>query len=369
MDKSPDAFRTISEVADLLETPAHVLRFWESRFPQIKPVKRAGGRRYYRPADVALLSGIRKLLHEDGMTIRGVQKILREQGVRHVTVLGGDEPDADTLLESALAENYPTVEDIMTLPQAEAAQIVALMDALRGRRGSSKPTDRQLGLFEDRPDGDAPPDDGGELSDEAEDTADDVHEIVALEDMVSLTDLALEAEPAVADPTDTVAEPVADLAVAPAPVIAEDDAAEVENIFADESDWPDAADGGFDPAEFTGPADDEATRAAVAAIRAPQQDTPPELASAQDHEPDAWPDHPSGDTPVPSDSPALFDAPQAVPTETPAIVRDTAMGTPVANRLRALPPGALLDHADQLSALGRRLADLRDRMAAAARGR
>ena len=90
MDKSPDAFRTISEVADLLETPAHVLRFWESRFPQIRPVKRAGGRRYYRPTDVALLSGIRILLHDQGMTIRGVQKILREQGVKHVCALGGD---------------------------------------------------------------------------------------------------------------------------------------------------------------------------------------------------------------------------------------------------------------------------------------
>ena len=80
MDKSPDAFRTISEVADVLDTPAHVLRFWETRFPQIKPVKRAGGRRYYRPSDVALLTGIKRLLHDDGLTIRGVQKILREQG-------------------------------------------------------------------------------------------------------------------------------------------------------------------------------------------------------------------------------------------------------------------------------------------------
>lgn len=87
MEKSPDAFRTISEVADHLETPAHVLRFWESRFPQIRPVKRAGGRRYYRPSDVALLAGIRRLLHDEGLTIRGVQKILREQGVRHVAGL------------------------------------------------------------------------------------------------------------------------------------------------------------------------------------------------------------------------------------------------------------------------------------------
>lgn len=89
MSKSAEAFRTISEVSDYLETPAHVLRFWESRFTQIRPVKRAGGRRYYRPADMALLSGIKKLLHDDGLTIRGVQKILKEQGVRHVADLGG----------------------------------------------------------------------------------------------------------------------------------------------------------------------------------------------------------------------------------------------------------------------------------------
>jgi DNA-binding transcriptional MerR regulator len=87
MEKSPEAFRTISEVADWLDTPAHVLRFWESRFAQVKPVKRAGGRRYYRPSDMALLGGIKKLLHEDGMTIRGVQKILRTEGVRHVAAL------------------------------------------------------------------------------------------------------------------------------------------------------------------------------------------------------------------------------------------------------------------------------------------
>ncbi|WP_127900394.1 MerR family transcriptional regulator [Solirhodobacter olei] len=94
MDKSPDAFRTISEVADWLDTPAHVLRFWESRFPQVRPVKRAGGRRYYRPSDVALLSGIKKLLHDDGLTIRGVQKMLREQGIRHVASLGSAPGDA-----------------------------------------------------------------------------------------------------------------------------------------------------------------------------------------------------------------------------------------------------------------------------------
>jgi DNA-binding transcriptional MerR regulator len=84
LDKAPEAFRTISEVADELEVPKHVLRFWEAKFTQLKPMKRGGGRRYYRPEDVALLRGIRFLLYNDGYTIRGVQKILREHGPRFV---------------------------------------------------------------------------------------------------------------------------------------------------------------------------------------------------------------------------------------------------------------------------------------------
>jgi DNA-binding transcriptional MerR regulator len=84
VDKAPEAFRTISEVADELEVPKHVLRFWEAKFAQLKPMKRGGGRRYYRPEDVALLRGIRFLLYNDGYTIRGVQKILREHGPRFV---------------------------------------------------------------------------------------------------------------------------------------------------------------------------------------------------------------------------------------------------------------------------------------------
>lgn len=87
MDKSPEAFRTISEVAEYLDLPQHVLRFWETRFTQIRPMKRGGGRRYYRPDDVDLLRGIRHLLYGQGFTIRGVQKILREQGVRHVMTI------------------------------------------------------------------------------------------------------------------------------------------------------------------------------------------------------------------------------------------------------------------------------------------
>jgi DNA-binding transcriptional MerR regulator len=86
--KSPEAFRTISEVSFDLDVPQHVLRFWESRFSQIKPVKRAGGRRFYRPEDVDLLRGIRSLLYFEGYTIKGVQKVLRDRGQRYVTEIG-----------------------------------------------------------------------------------------------------------------------------------------------------------------------------------------------------------------------------------------------------------------------------------------
>jgi DNA-binding transcriptional MerR regulator len=107
VDKAPDAFRTISEVADDLDVPQHVLRFWESRFAQIRPMKRGGGRRYYRPDDIDLLRGIRHLLYGQGYTIRGVQRILREQGPRFVQAVwqegapqppvgqSGDEADSE----------------------------------------------------------------------------------------------------------------------------------------------------------------------------------------------------------------------------------------------------------------------------------
>ena len=99
MDKAPDAFRTISEVADEIDVPQHVLRFWESRFPQIRPMKRGGGRRYYRPDDVDLLRGIRHLLYGEGYTIRGVQRILREHGagfVQEVWRAGAESPPPET---------------------------------------------------------------------------------------------------------------------------------------------------------------------------------------------------------------------------------------------------------------------------------
>lgn len=94
MSKSAEAFRTIGEVADELDVPKHVLRFWEGKFPQIRPMKRGGGRRYYRPEDMELLRGVRHLLHAEGYTIKGVQKILREQGIDQVKVIARAAIDA-----------------------------------------------------------------------------------------------------------------------------------------------------------------------------------------------------------------------------------------------------------------------------------
>ena len=107
MSKSADAFRTISEVAEWLDLQTHVLRFWESKFSQIKPVKRAGGRRYYRPRDMQLIGGLKKLLHDDGMTIRGAQKLLKENGVQHVIDLS---PPLEAGLEAEIGPTETTTE-------------------------------------------------------------------------------------------------------------------------------------------------------------------------------------------------------------------------------------------------------------------
>ena len=133
MEKSPEAFRTISEVADTLDVPTHVLRFWESRFPQVKPVKRGGGRRYYRPEDVRLLRGIRGLLYDDGMTIKGVQKILRERGVRHVIALGaapeGETTHAPSSAERPVGPPVPATPVSSPFSDAPAAAYVRSQEA------------------------------------------------------------------------------------------------------------------------------------------------------------------------------------------------------------------------------------------------
>jgi DNA-binding transcriptional MerR regulator len=108
LEKSPEAFRTISEVAEELDVPQHVLRFWESRFHEIRPMKRGGGRRYYRPQDVDLLRGIRQLLYGEGYTIRGVQRVLREQGHRFVQSVWQAGAPQPTLKEENLELARPT---------------------------------------------------------------------------------------------------------------------------------------------------------------------------------------------------------------------------------------------------------------------
>ena len=144
MDKAPDAFRTISEVADDLDVPQHVLRFWETRFAQIKPMKRSGGRRYYRPDDVNLLRGIRRLLYGEGYTIRGVQRILREHGIKSVQSLSGDatvqasalfdgptfEDEADTDSATLLETDHENSADADIDEDADAAEIPVVRGAM-----------------------------------------------------------------------------------------------------------------------------------------------------------------------------------------------------------------------------------------------
>jgi DNA-binding transcriptional MerR regulator len=117
LDKAPDAFRTISEVADELDIPQHVLRFWETRFVQIKPMKRSGGRRYYRPDDVDLLKGIRRLLYGEGYTIRGVQRILKEHGIKSVQRLADADATASFgAVEAAIGRSVAEDDEYAHLP-------------------------------------------------------------------------------------------------------------------------------------------------------------------------------------------------------------------------------------------------------------
>lgn len=119
-DKSPDAFRTISEVAEDLDLPQHVLRFWETRFSQIKPLKRGGGRRYYRPDDVELLKGIRHLLYGEGYTIKGVQRILKEHGPRFAMQIWREKTPGDDV--TASPEPVPAESNVPIDPPVAAGE-------------------------------------------------------------------------------------------------------------------------------------------------------------------------------------------------------------------------------------------------------
>lgn len=134
VQKSAQAFRTISEVAADLDVPQHVLRFWESKFSQVRPLKRGGGRRYYRPEDIELLRGIRTLLYDDGFTIKGVQKVFRERGVKYVVNTGKGGPDGAVSMETSNSRG----SDAQTAAAGEAPSS-SLQGDLNGPNPESSP--------------------------------------------------------------------------------------------------------------------------------------------------------------------------------------------------------------------------------------
>lgn len=138
MEKGPDAFRTISEVAEDLDLPQHVLRFWETRFSQIRPMKRGGGRRYYRPQDVDLIKGIRHLLYDQGFTIKGVQKKLKDNGVQFVVALGAGDAAA---LEAMAKQRQKAAE-----AEQDSAEAVVDEDSMLVGVAKAQPAKRFFGL-------------------------------------------------------------------------------------------------------------------------------------------------------------------------------------------------------------------------------
>lgn len=149
MDKSPDAFRTISEVAEDLDLPQHVLRFWETRFTQIKPMKRGGGRRYYRPQDVELIKGIRHMLYDQGYTIKGVQKLLRENGNQFLIAIGSGDRQA----VEAIAQRKSEAAQPADAPrQGDDEMLVG--------EPRAKPSRRFFGLGKGEEEGPVPPGEG-----------------------------------------------------------------------------------------------------------------------------------------------------------------------------------------------------------------
>lgn len=275
MGKAAGAFRTISEAAEVLGVQAHVIRFWETKFNQIKPVKRAGGRRYYRPDDVALLSGIRTLLHDEGMTIKGVQKMLREEGVATVIARAAAEPEGETLEGTAehLDVSPAPVEGADAEPPADVRGAVVVEMPLRADAPiGHKPVPEQPSPIDDpataEPEGQPEPVTG----DAAAGAGDDIEADVETE------------EPAAADYT-------------PEP-------GEERTHAADEE-----ADGGVEPAA---PVDDEAAEAAEAPTTGP--DTAHGGAtSAEAERSDEAPATPDGDDAA--NAPAPADGPDAMPPE------------------------------------------------------
>lgn len=131
MAKSPDAFRTISEAAEEVGAPQHVLRFWEGKFPFIAPVKRAGGRRFYRPQDIVLLKAVRRLLHDEGLTIKGVQRLHKDQGLKRLAAYGDPDGAVALTLDSAVMDR-PTPSSNSRAVAADDDRLAAILIELEG---------------------------------------------------------------------------------------------------------------------------------------------------------------------------------------------------------------------------------------------
>jgi DNA-binding transcriptional MerR regulator len=130
LTKGPDAFRTISEAADALGVPQHVLRFWETKFSFIRPMKRAGGRRFYRPQDILVLRGVQRLLHDEGYTIKGVQKLHRDQGLRRLIELSADTPRGSVDVTAPVGPLAPVKRHRLAAALNDLESAKALLDGL-----------------------------------------------------------------------------------------------------------------------------------------------------------------------------------------------------------------------------------------------
>jgi len=307
--KSADAFRTISEVADWLDRPAHVLRFWESKFTQVKPVKRAGGRRYYRPEDMRLLGGIKKLLHDDGMTIKGAQKVLREQGVRYVSALS--QPlDEDGTLTGVAMPVRSEVANVDTAPEQAFAK-----------------AEPPKAIEPAAPSVQTPPEMPPEPEAEPEHTAEQPSQPAA-------TPAPAPSMPSAAD---------------------EEDAARVPHM--------PAQDAAADSANDTAPLSDEAPQHA-APVAPPHAAPPPPAAPAAPSAGTAPPDSP----PLPPEADAPAPRPLGADLPPPPDVSALRGAPGLLSQIAALKhPVAKANHAE-ITALLDRLAALRDRMASARKG-
>ena len=356
MSKSPDAFRTISEVADWLGIQAHVLRFWESKFTQVKPVKRAGGRRYYRPADMLLLGGIKKLLHDDGLTIKGVQKILREDGMSHVSALSPPLDDAD--MEAELAKTAPEPEaKLIDVPEREPVSVVLPFETPKPAADAPaasavEDTTEEVGTQEDGPAETEPVPEKEKVTVTAEPdpvtpSAPEEETLGAEPDLTGTPMPAAEAPPAPEDKTPTEPEKPASEPIQPAP-----EAQPEFQLAADEKTpaAPDEAD--VPQSEATPVADDEDTaQTAVEAAPVPVEDKPSTPAPAATEA-----------TPEPTPEPAL---PKARNIGMPDVTPEDEIHAEIATLTRASRTRAVdAETAQQMAPLLTQLTALRDRMAA-----